>query len=248
MKNTFYRRAGVWLLLIAIWEVTSKLFPAVPSASSVLVVVGRNLSDPHFLGALGGSLRRMAIGYAFVVLMGILGGLALGRVRILDEALGGLAVALNSIPGAAWVPFAIVIFGFNEMAVIFTVLLGATGIVMVNTSSGIRDVPPLILRAARTMGARGSNVFWHVIVPAAVPRIVDGLRLAWAFGWRALMAGELIVSSVHGMGQLLNTAAKARQLDELIGFMLVVALVGVLVDGLIFKQLEKSIRLRWGSA
>ncbi len=190
----------------------------------------------------------MAIGYAFVVLMGILGGLALGRVRILDEALGGLAVALNSIPGAAWVPFAIVIFGFNEMAVIFTVLLGATGIVMVNTSSGIRDVPPLILRAARTMGARGSNVFWHVIVPAAVPRIVDGLRLAWAFGWRALMAGELIVSSVHGMGQLLNTAAKARQLDELIGFMLVVALVGVLVDGLIFKQLEKSIRLRWGSA
>ncbi len=135
----------------------------------------------------------------------------------------------------------------TEKAVIFTILLGALGIVMVNTDTGVRQVPPLIARAAKTMGARGLNYFIFVVIPAAVPKIVDGLRLAWAFGWRALMAGELL-TSVSGLGGLLNEVAKNQQLDQLLAIMLLIAGIGITVDTLIFKRLEHAVHVRWGLA
>ncbi|OGX37277.1 MAG: hypothetical protein A3C53_05210 [Omnitrophica WOR_2 bacterium RIFCSPHIGHO2_02_FULL_68_15] len=248
MRSTFWRRAVLWCLLIGIWEAISRVWPGVPAASTTARLVAERLTDPTFLTALAGSLRRMAIGYATVVVIGIGAGLTLGRFRAMDDLLGTLAVVINAMPGAAWVPFAIALFGLTEFAIIFTIVLGATGIVVINTSAGIKDVPPLLLQAGRTMGARGTKQFWHVIVPAAMPRIVDGLRLAWAFGWRALMAGELLVASVRGMGQFISQMAKTRQMPELVALMLIIAMVGVLVDGLVFRRLERSIRVRWGTA
>ena len=95
------------------------------------------------------------------------------------------------------------------------------------------------------MGAHGVKFFWHVVVPAAVPKMVDGLRLAWAFGWRALMAGELI-TSVHGLGRLLNEVAKAGRIDQLVAMMVVIAFVGIVVDELVFKRMETIVHRRWG--
>ncbi|MCM8794391.1 MAG: ABC transporter permease subunit [Candidatus Omnitrophica bacterium] len=233
---------------IALWETFSKFSPWIPSAVGVLRLVWENLNSESFLFAVVGSLRRMVIGYCIVCTLGIGTGLALGRFRFLDDLLGTVAVAIHSMPGAAWVPLSILLFGFTESAVIFSIVLGATGIVMVHTSAGIKDVPPLILQAARTMGAKGAAMFWYVVVPAAIPRIVDGLRLAWAFGWRALMAGELLVASVYGMGKLLSEVAKKQQMHQLLAFMLIIAVIGMLVDGLIFRRMEKSVRTRWGTA
>jgi len=204
--------------------------------------------DPVFLAALGGSLRRMAIGYVLVVGLGVGLGLLLGRFAWLDELLGSLPVALYAIPGAAWVPLSIAWFGLTERAVIASILLGATGIVIVNTDAGIRNVPPIIARAARTMGARGMRYFWFVVVPSAIPQILEGLRLAWAFGWRALMAGELLITTVPGIGSLLHQVARERQLDRLLALMVLIAAIGLIVDGLIFKRLDRAIRLRWGLA
>ncbi|MBI4355174.1 MAG: ABC transporter permease subunit [Candidatus Omnitrophica bacterium] len=249
MKRVFrtsLRKAGSLLLLIGLWECISKL-SGLPGAWTIAQRLVEDFHQTAFVHALGGSLRRMAIGYVLVTAIGIVGGMALGRFKLLDEVLGGVAVSIHAIPGAAWVPLAILWFGATERAVIFTILLGATGIVIVHTDSGIKEVAPNILRAAKTMGAKGINLFWHVIVPAAIPRIVDGLRLAWAFGWRALMAGELL-TSVAGLGQMLNTVAKARQLDQLLALMLLFAFIGASVDGLIFKRLEQSVRTRWGLA
>lgn len=206
-----------------------------------------NFQDPVFQTALAGSLRRMAVGYVLVMAIGISGGMLLGRVPLIDQMMGSLAVAIHAIPGAAWVPLSIIWFGMTERAVIFTILLGAAGIVIVNTDTGIREVPPFIRRAAKTMGAKGLNYFWFVVVPAAIPKIVDGLRLAWAFGWRALMAGELL-TSVPGLGQMLNRVAKAQQLDQLLAVMLLIAIIGIVIDGLIFKRLEHAVRVRWGLA
>jgi len=158
--------------------------------------------------------------------------------------LGSLAVALHAIPGAAWVPLAILWFGMTEQAVIFTILLGAVGIVMVSTDAGIRDVPPLIRRAARMMGARGVHYFWFVVVPAAIPKILDGLRLAWAFGWRALMAGELF-TSVSGLGGLLNQIVKTQDMKALLALMLLIAGIGIAVDA-VFKFLQYKVWVRWG--
>ncbi|MBI3083799.1 MAG: ABC transporter permease subunit [Candidatus Omnitrophica bacterium] len=186
----------------------------------------------------------MLIGYLLVVLVGIGGGLLLGRIPLVDQVVGSLAVALHAIPGAAWVPLSIIWFGMTERAVIFTIVLGAAGIVVVSTDTGIREVPPLIARASRTLGARGANYFWFVVVPAAIPKIVDGLRLAWAFGWRALMAGELF-TSVSGLGGLLNQVVKTQDMNALLALMLLIAVAGIAVDSL-FKLLQRRVWVRWG--
>ncbi len=229
-------------------EALSRIVPHMPSPLMIGRLVAANMTDAAFLFAVASSLRRMMIGFTGVVIIGIGMGLLLGRFRFIDDLLGTVAVALHAMPGAAWVPLAIVLFGLNESAVIFTVLLGAAGIVMVNTSSGVKEVPPLVLRAAKTMGARGATLFWNVIVPAAIPRIVDGLRLAWAFGWRALMAGELMVGSIQGMGRLLNDVAKQRQMPQLLAFMVIIAAISVAIDALVFKRMEKMVKSKWGTA
>ena len=244
-QSTFLRPVSAIFLLIGLWACTSSLLPNWPSPWRVGGILVAELRDPAFQVALVGSLRRMAIGYVLVMILGISGGMLLGRVPLIDQVMGSLAVAIHAIPGAAWVPLSIIWFGMTERAVIFTILLGAVGIVMVNTDTGIREVPPLIRRAAKTMGAKGVNYFWFVVVPAAIPKIVDGLRLAWAFGWRALMAGELL-TSVPGLGQMLSRVAKARQLDQLLAIMLLIAAIGVTIDGLVFKRLEHAVRVRWG--
>ncbi len=245
-KGYSFLRPEAVLLFIGLWELSAWCWPTWPSLlRQVLPVLWGNFRDPAFSQALIGSARRMMIGYGLVVLLGISGGILLGRLPVVGQLLGSFAVAAHAIPGAAWVPLAIIWFGMTEQAVIFTILLGALGIVIVETDAGVRDVPPLIRHAARTLGARGLNYFWFVVVPAAIPKIVGGLRLAWAFGWRALMAGELL-TSVNGLGQRLNQVAKAQQLDQLLALMLLIAAIGIVVDGMIFKRLEYEVRVRWG--
>ena len=244
---TFLRPIQALLLLFVLWELTAALFPGWPSPREVGSVLFRQFQEPQFRAALLGSARRMLIGYTLVMVFGITGGLLLGRIPLIDQVIGSLAVAVHAIPGAAWVPLAIIWFGMTEQAVIFTILLGAVGIVVVNTDTGIREVPPLVARAARTLGARGVKYFWFIVVPSAIPRIVDGLRLAWAFGWRALMAGELL-TSVDGLGQRLSQVAKTGHLDQLLALMLLIAVVGIAVDGFIFKRLEHEVHVRWGLA
>ncbi|HEX9779657.1 MAG TPA: ABC transporter permease [bacterium] len=247
VARSIVRKLAALAVLAALWEATARLFPAWPGPFVVGRVLMENLGDAAFRQALGGSLRRMIIGYLFVVAIGVSAGMLLGRFRLLDELMGSVAVAIHAIPGAAWVPLSVLWFGLTEQAVVFTILLGATGVVMVSTDSGIKDVPPQIVRAARTLGASGTAFFWHVVIPAATPKILDGLRLAWAFGWRALMAGELIIS-VSGLGELLNVAARGQQVDQLLAIMLLIAGIGMAVDGFVFKRLDRLVRVRWGLA
>ncbi|MBI3088615.1 MAG: ABC transporter permease [Candidatus Omnitrophica bacterium] len=234
--SAFLKPVQATAFLFAAWELLSwAIVPDWPSAIEVGRILWRDVREPSFQAALGGSLSRMLAGYLLVMVIGISGGILLGRFPLVDQLMGSLAVAVHAIPGAAWVPLSIIWFGMTEQAVIFTIVLGAAGIVIVNTDTGIREVPPFIARAARTMGARGVKYFWFVVVPAAIPKIVDGLRLAWAFGWRALMAGELL-TSVNGLGQRLSQVAKVGELDHLLAIMLLIAAIGIAVDGLIFKR------------
>lgn len=238
------KTAGALVILYVLWEATSLAFPSWPSPRAVFQTLVTQLLQASFRAALLGSLRRMVIGYLLVMLFGVGGGLLLGRIPLVDHVLGSFAVAIHAIPGAAWVPLSILWFGMTEQAVIFTVLLGAAGIVMVNTDTGLREVPPLVERAARTMGARGWSYFWCIAVPAAIPKIVDGLRLAWAFGWRALMAGELF-TSVNGLGGLLNQIVKTQDMRALLALMMLIAGIGVAVDA-VFKLLQHKVWVRWG--
>ena len=246
-RATFFnlqQSIGALVILYVLWEATAFLVPTWPSPGDVFRVLWMDLQEPTFRTALLGSLRRMGVGYLFVMVLGIGGGLLLGRIPLIDHVLGSFAVAIHAIPGAAWVPLSILWFGMTERAVIFTVVLGAAGVVMVSTDTGIREVPPLLDRAAKTMGARGWRYFVFVVVPAAIPKIVDGLRLAWAFGWRALMAGELF-TSVNGLGGLLNRVGKTQDMTALLALMLLIAGIGVTVDGF-FKMLQHRVWVRWG--
>lgn len=240
------KTAGALLILYVLWEVTAGVFPDWPSPRDIFRTLAAQFQQELFRAALLNSLRRMAIGYLLVMLLGIGGGMFLGRVPLVDQILGSFAVAIHAIPGAAWVPLSILWFGMTERAVVFTILLGAVGVVIVETDTGIREVPPLIARAAKTMGARGWRYFWFVVVPAAIPKIVDGLRLAWAFGWRALMAGELF-TSVSGLGGLLNQIVKTQDMNALLALMMLIAGIGIAVDA-VFKLLQHKVWVRWGLA
>jgi len=206
-----------------------------------------SLIDVEFFVDIAVSLKRMAIGYVWVVLIGILGGLVIGRFQLLHRFFGTLVVALQAIPGIVWVPVATFFFGLTEAAVIFTIVLGGTGIVIVNTDSGVRNVPPLFVNAGQVMGARGFRLFWNVIVPAAIPKVIDGLRLAWAFGWRALMAGELIVA-VGGFGRRIKSVVESRDVGELAVLIVTIGIIGFVVDELIFKKIEYNVQQKWGLA
>lgn len=240
-----FKTASALFLLYGLWEAISYLFPW-PSPREVFSTLATNLSHASFQAALLNSVRRMLLGYLMVVLIGVGGGLLLGRIPLVDHVLGSFAVAIHAIPGAAWVPLSILWFGMTEQAVVFTIVLGAAGVVIVSTDTGIREVPPLISRASRTLGAKGATYFWFVVVPAAIPKIVDGLRLAWAFGWRALMAGELF-TSVSGLGGLLNQVMKTQDMKALLALMILIALIGMAVDSL-FKLLQHRVWVRWGLA
>lgn len=246
-RGTFFeagKTAGALAVLYVLWEVTAIVFPDWPSPRDVLRTLVGHFQDEVFRIALLNSLRRMAVGYALVMLVGVGGGLFLGRIPLVDHVLGSFAVAIHAIPGAAWVPLSILWFGMTEQAVIFTILLGAAGVVIVQTDTGIREVPPLVARAAKTMGARGVTYFLFVEVPAAIPKIVDGLRLAWAFGWRALMAGELF-TSVSGLGGLLNQIVKTQDMNALLALMMLIAVIGIAIDAA-FKFLQHKVWVRWG--
>lgn len=231
------------LLLYGLWELTARVFPW-PSPRAVFGALFANLGQAPFQATLLSSLRRMVVGYLLVVLIGVGGGLLLGRVPLVDHVLGSFAVAIHAIPGAAWVPLSILWFGMTEWAVVFTIVLGASGVLIVSTDTGMREVPPFIERASRTLGAKGVRYFCFVMVPSAIPKIVDGLRLAWAFGWRALMAGELF-TSVSGLGGLLNQVVKTQDMTDLLALMLLIALIGIAID-LCFKLLQHRVWVRWG--
>lgn len=235
--------------LIGLWELAIRLFniPSVilPSPVDVLQSLQESLADGSLLADLGASFTRLLIGLSIALIIGILLGVFLAKVRTADETLGSLILALQSIPSIVWLPLAIMWFGLNEKSVIFIVILGAAIVMTINMRTGIKNVQPLYIKAAQTMGSTGIDLFIRVILPAAVPYAVTGTRLAWAFAWRALMAGELL-STGPGLGYTLKYASDFGRMDIVIAIMMVIGIIGVTVDILIFQRIENRVMMKWG--
>ncbi|ADG82328.1 binding-protein-dependent transport systems inner membrane component [Thermincola potens JR] len=247
--NARIRRFLFYLLLIIIWELVYKAGIWSPILFPSPFTVGKTLYngfvDNSFVLAITCSLQRLLISYAIAVVIGVAVGILMGKYKVIDETVGSLIVGLQSIPSVVWLPLALLWFGMNEKAIIFITSLGGTWTMIVNTDTGVKSVPPIILRAARTMGAKGTKLFWHVVIPAAVPSIITGMRLAWAFAWRALMAGELL-SSGTGLGQILMMGRNLSDMSQIVAVMIIIGMIGCLVDNLMFKKVELNIRRRWG--
>lgn len=191
------------------------------------------------------SVERIVVGYTISLFFGVALGLLVGRFRLLDETLGSLMVGLQVLPSICWLPLAILWFGLSEAAIQFVVVMGALLSIAIATDSGIKNLSPLYVRAARSMGVRGFDLYLRVILPAAFPSIVTGMKLGWSFAWRSLMAGELIFVSA-GLGYLLEMGRELGDMSQVVAVMVVIAAVGLFFDQLLFAPLERRVRRRWG--
>ncbi|WP_082233362.1 ABC transporter permease [Halobacillus massiliensis] len=235
---------GIWQLIFSAGILEEIVFPAPLSVWDALVY---GFTEGDFIAALGASFRHLFIGLFLAILMGTAVGIILGKSRQADETAGMYLIALQSIPSIVWVPLAIMLFGFSEFAVIFVVVLGGTFVMALNVRTAIRSVPPQFIRAARTMGTNGIPLFFRVEVPASIPYFMTGLRLAWAFSWRALMAGELL-SNGPGLGYSLAYAQDYARMDQVVAIIIIIGLIGSIADQIVFSKLEKNVMKRWGLA
>jgi NitT/TauT family transport system permease protein len=247
--NPHIKRIIFFAAIIAFWYTGSKLewwMPIIlPSPEKVLEALITGFQDKTLIYDLIASFKRLAIGLGLSLVIGTALGVLLAKSKTADETLGTIVLAFQSVPSIVWLPLAIMWFGMNEKAVIFVVVLGGTFVMTLNIRVGIKNVSPLFIKAAKTMGVTGWNLYKRVIFPAAIPYVVTGSRLAWAFAWRALMAGELL-STGPGLGYTLRYASDFGNMGLVIGVMIIIGVIGTIVDQLIFQRIEKSVLNRWG--
>lgn len=247
------RTAAVAMALL-LWElvVLSGWRPSylLPDPATVFAELWRMLTATDLPLAIGVTLRRAAVGYLVAVAIGASTAILVSRFRPLRTAVGSMITGLQAMPSIAWFPLAILLFGLDETAILFVVVLGAAPAVANGLLSGIDQIPPILLRAGHVLGARGFARYRHIILPAALPGFAAGLKQGWAFAWRSLMAGELlvIVAGEPSVGVRLQFARELSDAPGLLAVMLVILIIGAVVDGLLFGTLEKSIRIRWGLA
>jgi NitT/TauT family transport system permease protein len=216
---------------------------------SPFTVLDRLFSEPAtMITASLVTLRRGIQGFVIAMIIGTFVGIAVARVKVLRAAIGSMITGLQTMPSVAWVPLAIILFKEGQATVTFVVVIGAAPSIANGIISGIDHVPPLLLRAGRVLGARGLNSLRYVVIPAALPSVVGGLKQGWAFAWRSLMAAELIggVSGKLGIGQLLNGYATQADYVGVFEAMIVILIIGVLVDALVFGTIDRAIRRRYG--
>jgi len=251
MPSKALRVGAFYLVVIGLWALVARaevwspfLFPAPQGVWRALV---RNVESGLLLEALQFSMLRLVVGYGISIAIGLALGFVIASWRYADETLGGVVLGLQSLPSITWLPMAVLWFGLSERAIIFVVLMGSTFSVAISARAGIRALPPLLVRAAGTLGATRWQLYRYVVLPGMIPAMVQGMKQGWSFAWRSLMAGELLFVSL-GLGHLLNVGRDLNDINMVFAIMLVIVAVGVAVDRLIFGRAEAWVRERWGYA
>jgi NitT/TauT family transport system permease protein len=241
-------------LLICAWRlaVAEKVWSAVlvPDPLDVWRYLARSMLDGTMLSALAVTMRRLLIGYLCGVAVGIPLGLFTAKFQWVRDTIGVLALGLQTLPSVCWVPLALLWFGQTETAMLFVVIMGTVWSVAISTDNGVRNVPPIYARAARTMGSSGMDVWINVIVPASLPFIVGGIKQGWAFAWRSLMAAEIYVTILtgFGLGNLLHYGRELNAMNQVIGVMFIIVVIGLLADKILFSPWERFLHRRWGTS
>ena len=243
----FVLLAGAWeaLVRMKIWSPV-----LVPSPLNVASYIKTGLLSGDLERASFVTMRRLVIGYVLGLVFGLPLGLLTARFKFCEDTLGVIALGLQTLPSVCWVPLALLWFGQTEAAMLFVVVMGTLWSVVIATDNGVRTVPPIFARAARTMGSKQLHTWIKVIVPASLPFIVSGMKQGWAFAWRSLMAAEIYVTilSGFGLGSLLNYGRELQAMDQVIGIMLIIIVIGLLADKILFSPWERFLYRRWGTA
>lgn len=240
-------------IFLALWQVVVwtgwKPDYLLPGPLTVLGELVRLASEPSFWEALGRTLTRAVIGFALALVIGTAIGLATARSRLLRSAIGSLVTGLQTMPSVVWFPLAILLMGLGEQAIMFVVVLGAAPSIANGVLTGVDQVPPAYHKLGDVLGAHGWTLYRHIIIPAALPSYVAGLSQGWAFAWRSLMAGELLVviPGAIALGNRLSYAQEFGDATGLMAYMIVILIVGMLADTA-FGALARRIRRRRGLA
>ena len=236
---------GAWQALVWTgWKDESIL----PGPVAVLRELGRQIAHGRMLHALGITMSRAGIGFGLAVVIGGIVGLAIARIPLLRAAIGSMITGLQTMPSTAWIPLAIVLFGLSEQAILFVNVIGAAPSIANGIIAGVDTVPPLLDRVGTVLGATGMRRFRHVVLPAAMPQIVAGLKQGWAFAWRSLMAGELIVIVANrpSIGTQLQNSRDLSDYPWMMATMVLIFVVGIVVDGAVFGTIERAVLRRRG--
>ncbi|HTU73080.1 MAG TPA: ABC transporter permease [Trebonia sp.] len=248
-KATWPKAAAIALVLL-IWELIALsgwkklIFPAPgPTLANLWDQLGTGL----LWHAMGTTLYRAVIGFALALLVGSIVGALVSRIGPLRAAVGSLLTGLQTMPSIAWFPFAIILFGLTTQAIMFVIILGAAPSIANGLIAGVDYTPPLLLKAGHMMGLRRLSLYRHLIMPASLPSFVAGLKQGWAFAWRSLMAGELLVviANQPSLGVLLQTDQDQADLASATAIMIMILVIGIVVDSA-FSAADRSLRRRWG--
>ena len=250
--------AGAWpkllalVLALAIWQLIylSGFKSAIlPGPATTLTDLWHQMHSALLWTAIGTTLRRAVIGFALALVIGTVVGALVSRIRPLRAAVGSLITALQTLPSIVWVPFAIILFGANTTAILFVIMMTAAPAIANGLIAGADFLPPLLLRAGKTMGLRRVSLYRHVIMPATLPAYVNGLKQGWVFGWHGLIAAEIVVIILGqpSLGVLLSNDQDQADMAGAIAIILVILVIGIVVD-VLFNAVNGRIRNRWGVA
>ncbi|HEY1623617.1 MAG TPA: ABC transporter permease subunit [Streptosporangiaceae bacterium] len=248
--------ASTWpkLLAIAIVLVIWQIIHLTGWKKFVFAGPGATLSDLFdqaktglFWHAIRTTVQRAVLGFALAVLIGSVIGALVSRIKPLRAAIGSLVTSLQTMPSIVWFPFAIILFGISNSAIMFVIVMGTAPSVANGLIAGVDYTPPLLLRAGKMMGLRRWSLWRRLILPASLPAFVAGLRQGWAFSWRSLMAGELlvIIANQPSLGVLLSSDQDQADAPGIMSIMIVILILGIIVHTL-FGLADRSIRRRWG--
>ncbi len=246
-----YYVIGFYLLILATWQVlfSVRIIPdyLFPSPGQVGERLWELTTDNYLWPSVKGTFQRMGIGFSIAASIGLLIGLFMGISRVINSCLKSLFLGLQTLPTAAWVPVSLLWFGLSDRGIYFVIIMSSAPAVAIATSDGIQHIPPIYLRAARTLGTPAYAMPVRVILPAALPSIVTGIKLGWTLAWHGDVSAELIKSTI-GLGYLLQMGRELNDAAQVIGIMVLTILFGLLLDRFVFGLIQKRILLRWGLA
>lgn len=237
------------MILIAVWQgfywITVDLLEickpySVPSPLGVGECFIELCSDGTLLEATGSSLLRGVGGYMIAVVIGLLLGVLINHFSYLQKNLKPVVLGIQTLPSVCWVPFSILWFGLSTQAILFVVVMGSAFSIAISVDNAIKNIDPIYIKAAKTMGAGKYQLYWYVMLPASLPELVSGLKQGWSFAWRALMSGEVMTTSI-GLGQTLIMGRDLADINQVMLVMIVIVVVGIVIDKCIFSVVEKKL-------
>lgn len=218
---------------------------AVPHPIGVWESIVNLCQTGTLFAAIGSSMGRVLIGFLIAIVIGIILGIMIMQSEYLARNMKPLILGIQTLPSICWVPFAILWFGLGESAIIFVVVMGSAFSIALAVESGIKSVPPIYTKAAKTMGLSSRQMYTKVIFPAALPSFVAGLKQGWSFAWRALMSGEVMSASL-GLGYTLVMGRDLADINQVMTIMLVIVVIGIIIDKGIFSTVENHILRKRG--